>query len=179
MSKRLVKEFQKLEQQTDAFFKMLQIFSKEQLSYQPDGNAWSMLDVVEHLISVESGVNRFFKKYPPNNSQFRMNIKNHILSWLMQYYLKAPSRLKAPSYLPPPKGDTSLEDWRAIWAKERQQLKHVVETLEPSKESASVFKHGISGPMNMFHVINFQKNHIIHHIHQVKRIKNHKGFPKS
>jgi uncharacterized damage-inducible protein DinB len=177
MNKTLLKKFNDLEHQTGKFLNIISEHSVEQQRFRPSEYEWAMIDVVEHLATSEKGINKFFQKYKPENTTRKMKLKNHVASALMQTALYFPTKFPAPAALKPPQGDTTLEEWKVYWTNERSVFKEMLERFPKEKMPYSVFKHPRSGPMDMKNVIDFMKNHVIHHIYQLNRIKKSKGFP--
>jgi len=153
-------------------------YSEEQQQFRPSGNQWSMLDVVEHLAEVEAGINKLHIKYPPNQGTKKTTLKNEFYCHLFHIFFRLPTKVKAPATLEAPQGKLSLKEWSTMWNKERLIFKNTIENLNDSQLDKMVFKHPAAGPMNMYHTILFEDNHIKHHLHQIKRITKSQGFPK-
>lgn len=179
MNKKLETALYKMEVAKTRLFELVSQYSEEQQRYRPSAKEWSMLDVVEHLAEAEAGTNLLMKKYPPNKSTKAVTLKNIIYCWLFHGFFLLPTKVKAPSMLKPPQSDLSLKEWSVKWNKEREIFKNTVENLNETKLNVMVFKHPVTGAMNMFHTILFQTNHVKHHLHQIKRIAKSQGFPKS
>lgn len=177
MNKILLKKFNELERQTDIFLNIITEHSETQQRHRPSEYEWGMLDVVEHLATSEKGINTFFQKYKPENTTRKMKLKNHVATAVMQTALYLPTKFPAPAVLKPPQGNITLNEWKTFWTRERAIFKEMLERFPEEKMPYSVFKHPRSGPMNMKNVIEFMKNHVIHHIYQLKRIKKSKHFP--
>ncbi len=178
MNKALAKRFDELERQTDKFLSIVAAQTPEQQRFRPSEFEWSMLEVVEHLVTSEIGINKFFKKYTPDGSTRKMQLKNYLASWLVQVMLYLPIKFPAPPKLKPPQGNTSLEDWQVLWKSQRSIFNEMLENFPEDKLNYSVFKHPRSGAMDIKNTIDFMKNHVIHHIYQLRRIQKHKDFPK-
>lgn len=179
MNPSLLKKYNQLEDKTEKFVNIIAAHSEEQQRFRPSEYEWGMLDVMEHLINAETGTNRFFEKYKPEGSTRKMKLKNYFYSSLTQIMLATPTKIPAPARLKPPQGDTSFEEWKATWNSQRTIFKQILETFPEDKMNYSVFKHPRSGPMDIKNVIDFMKNHVVHHIYQLNRIRKHKDFPKN
>lgn len=105
-------------------------------------------------------------------------MKNNLSCWLFHIFFLLPTKVKAPKFLKPPQGTTSLKEWSTIWNKERELFKNTVENLNERQLRKMVFKHPAAGSMSMYHTILFLTTHIKHHLHQIKRITKNQGFPK-
>ena len=178
MNKKLESAFRKMETIKGELFDIISRYSEDQQRFRPSPKEWSMLDVVEHLAEAEAGVNHLILQYPPNESNKKLTAKNYTYCWLFHVFFLFPIKVKAPAMLKPPQSDLSLKEWAVKWNKEREILQETVESLKDDKLDALVFKHPVTGGMNMFHTLSFQKNHIKHHLHQIKRIIKSEGFPK-
>jgi len=178
MNKILAKKFDALERQTDKLMNIVAEFSTNQQRFRPNEYEWSMLDVIEHLVTSEDGINKFFEKYKPAASNRKMKISNYLASQATQVFLALPIKIPAPPRLKQPQGKISYEEWKTTWSEQRTIFNEILKNFPEDKLSYSVFKHPRSGPMDMKNVIDFMKNHVAHHIFQLKRIQKHQNFPK-
>lgn len=177
MNKKLQKAFLQSEETRAKLFAMVSQYSEEQQRFRPSEKEWSMLDVVEHLAESEAGINKIFIKRPPNQSTKTITLKNNLSCWLFHVFFLLPTKVKAPKFLKPPQGETTLREWSTFWDNERAIFKSTLENLNDNQLDKVVFKHPAT-VMNMYHTILFLTNHIKHHIHQIKRISKSQGFPK-
>ncbi len=174
----LINHFEALETTTKKFLAIIKEHSPEQQQFRPSDQAWNMLDVAEHLLNSETGINSFFKKYPPAESTRSIQFSNRIKAWLIQLFLVLPTKVRAVARVHPSKEKKVLTELENKWQKQRQILKPILISFPKEKRNISVFKHPLSGPMNMENVVKFMDNHIKHHIFQLNRIRKHSNFPK-
>lgn len=178
MNRAINKKFDKLERVKNSFLNDFEGLSVEQLQFKPSPNSWNMMQVIEHIVSSEDGINLFFKKYNPYESTRSVKLKNHISVRILYLVFWLGIKVKAPNNLNPPKGDEALDVWKKRWEKERAILKTTLDNFPKEKVKNSVFKHPVAGAMNMAETIGFMISHINHHRQQIRRIKKDKNFPK-
>lgn len=173
---KLVDAFSALEEQKDSFVMELSGFSREMRVKRP-ANGWNMLQVIEHIITSEAGTLEYMKRktlapaveIPLAGEQSAQGSRQ------LNSALKSDKLWKAPEVLPDPTGTQSLENMLSYWDALRGQYRDFLEQLDPAYYHRAIFKHPISGRLDLFQTIEFLTNHIIHHRYQIHRISRETG----
>lgn len=163
--------FNDFEKVKGEFISLVSSFSPEQLTYKPTGG-WNMLQVLEHVISSENGTLEYMKRKtraPWAEIEMAADEENQ-KSTQLNIALKSDKRWKAPDVLPNPTGAQSLENMLVYWDNLRLYYFDFLETLDENYHNRLIFNHPFSGRLNLYQTIEFLSNHVLHHIHQLKRI---------
>lgn len=181
MLPKLQQKFNELKYERNIFWQIIAAATPEQQLYKPESKSWCMREVAQHVLASETGVLKFISLKPSLPSTFLGNIKNTLNTTLLLVFLKSPIKFK----LPEKKGlaaailpleimpyNELLDKWLAVIVDWEQYLN----TVKPEQLSNIVFKHPVSGKMNLYQTLNFLIAHVKHHIFQLNRIKNNKAF---
>lgn len=131
---------------------------------------WNMLQVVEHILTAETGILAFFKKYDPATTTRKPGFTSWMKSKVLNIWMKSPIKAKIPDQRLSPKGDKPLEDMIVQWETVRDGLSVILDNFPDEKMNYSVFKHPIAGPLTMPQTLKFMILHIERHTNQIKGI---------
>lgn len=174
----LEKEFKRFQTVKKEFIDRIEQCSETQRTFKPSAGEWSLLEVFEHIQISEKGILAFFKKYPPHESKFKIKTKNKFYFFLLTLFFKSGKKVKMPAAGLAPTGQKNWEELKISSSKTQEELLEFLKGFPQEKLSYSVFKHPVSGGMNMESAVAFFANHVIHHTHQLKRIQKSTSFPK-
>lgn len=150
--------------------------SPEQRRHRPDPDTWSLNMVLHHLALIDTGVARGLADGLPENKR-KPRLRQRLLAPLVKLILRSPLRVKTPSdrVLPDPDLDFPEVEgrWRAILA----DLEAGFEDIDAEAIGIPVFMHPIAGPRTPSQVLAFLNDHLEHHHHQVRRLREDPGFP--
>ena len=169
--------FDELEQQRHALLADFRALSPAQLAFQPAPDAWSLAYLLQHLVLVEEGTLQFLtRKAPrPDTRTAAQRLRFRAFRLLMPYAL----RVKAPVAAVLPTVDASLDELSARWDAARDVLERYLEGLTDEHLALLVFKHAFGGPLTILETLDVFRLHIVHHGHQIRRIRTAAGFPVS
>jgi DinB superfamily len=151
--------------------------SPGQRAFRPDGNGWSMVDVVEHLVLAEEGALLSLTKGPRPGT--RVTLRNRVAVVLVRIYLSAGFRARVPVQGIMPKGGVSLETLEHRWGTVRAQLRDRLAGLSRADLRAPKFRHPVAGWVPPASGFAFLVTHLIHHRRQLDRIRRSPGFPSA
>jgi preprotein translocase subunit SecF len=154
----------------------LSALSAEQLAFRPAADAWSLVEVADHLLRTEAAVLLGLEKGLPAHKR-RPTLRQRLLRPLIGVALRLPLRIKVPTPVVAPRSDRTLDEVEAEWAQVRAALLAKLASLDPARLGAPVILHPIGGPMDVVRTLGFLGAHIDHHVHQVRRLRSHPGFP--
>ncbi len=90
---------------------------------------------------------------------------------VVKYALRYKKKIKAPAVITTPTADVSYETVKQDWEQDRQRLSQFLEKLPEAAKDKEIFRHPIVGMMNIYHTLAFMREHVLHHIAQVKRLE--------
>lgn len=154
------------------FIKQVEQVPREQRSKHP-AEGWNVLQVMEHVITSEVGTLEYMKKktLAPFEDIPIAGADSEEGSAQLNRALQSEKKWKAPDVLPDPTGAQSFENMLAYWESLYEKYRVFLENLNPGYYHRAIFKHPISGRLNLTQTLDFLTNHIVHHGYQVKRIK--------
>jgi DinB superfamily len=173
------RRFDILERQKRTVLSTAERFSAAHLRFQPAPDEWSVLDVLDHLIKVESASLEAVRKELPAGTP--ITLKDRAGALLITSLMLTPARVKVPAgaamVLPEanlpeavlPQADLSRT--AARWNDVRQQMTDLLSSLRPEQLEVGLFRHPVSGWMNMANALRFLSAHLRHHEYQLNRLK--------
>lgn len=172
MNSELSNAFEALTQARIDFIKLLEDVPRELRSKHP-AEGWNMLQVMEHAISSEVGTLEYMKKktQAPADDIPVAGEESAVGSEQLKRALQSEIKWKMPGVLPDPTGAQSFENMMAYWDGLREKYRAFFEDLNPEYYDRTIFKHPISGRLNLFQTIEFLIDHLVHHGYQLERIK--------
>ncbi|HMB51890.1 MAG TPA: DinB family protein [Thermoanaerobaculia bacterium] len=178
MHPRLLAPFDAFERRKSNFLSELAGLDEAQLHFRPAPDAWSLLDVADHLSRVEAAVAETLADgIPPDRAQRKLK---HVVKFRMVLLaLSLPVRVPVPGNAPGVKpGDgLTLDGVREAWAASRAALAEQLASYGDEDMQRMVVRHPVAGPVNPRHTIAFLNAHFDHHRYQVARIRKHSDFP--
>lgn len=173
MSNTLLEQFSQLEETTNEFLSHISDWSDEQLSQKEDKNNWSANQVIEHLISSETGTLVYMKKKSSSGWDVLEDAtdETRAAGQALASRLSTNMRIVAPSVLPVPTNQYSFDQLMGQWKVLRTDLKGFIENIKPEHYNKLVFKQPSIGMIHIGATMDFLDAHVRHHIHQVVRIK--------
>jgi hypothetical protein len=90
---------------------------------------------------------------------------------LLKISQRLPLKYKAPSILAESEAEMlSLAEITARWNMVRNDLRIFLEKWEDRHVKKKIYKHAVSGRLNMVHAVSFFREHAMHHLPQIKRL---------
>jgi hypothetical protein len=170
--------FDELERQRRALLEELLAHTPEQLQFHPRPGAWSLAQLIQHLVLVEESSLEFLQKKPPRPAASRT--LRHRMRWaVFSVVAPYPLRVKAPVAVVLPSADTPVEALVARWEDARRRLAEHLEGIPEEHLRLVVFKHPVGGPLPILETMEFFRLHLTHHTHQIRRIRGAAGWPSA
>ncbi len=168
--------FDRLERQRHALLDELLAHTPAQLAFIPAPGSWSLAALIQHLVLVEEGTLKFLTLKAPRPANGRTFM--HRVRWtLVRLVGPGPYRAKAPNAAIIPGADVPVEKLVARWGAARVELESYLERITDPQIDLLVFKHPIAGPLPIMDTLQFLELHLIHHGHQIRRIRAAPGWP--
>lgn len=172
MESQIQARYDALEREKSAFIAELERYSSPQLAFRPAPNAWSMLEVAQHLIISEKGIVGSGSSARLGPITWRSKLGLGAITALFRAGVRVPT---VPAAVP--KEERSLEAVRADWTHVRDGLRRVLEPLESATLEHPAFIHPVAGTISLAQGLEFMVTHIAHHRPQLERIRRAPGFP--
>jgi uncharacterized damage-inducible protein DinB len=149
----------------------------EQLTFRPAPNAWSALDVLEHLVKVEEAIVSRVRSREPRRLVEAARAKAAL--GIMRVLFVARGRIKVPVQGVLPLGGVTLSDLVSRWEAAQAALKERLESFGPQDWSRPMMRHPLIGLLTPSEGLTFIHSHMGHHRRQIARIPRARGYPQS
>ena len=170
MHTQLEKEFKQLETERKNLFSDLQQHSDELLNKKPNPEAWSVAEVIAHLMTAEEMSLKYLQKKMQDTSKEKQEgFKNKYRWLLVQIVFTFNIKFKAPEIVEPKIGFVTLKDLESNWAKNRSEIIAMVDKLSNEEVNKTLWKHAVAGKMNLHHMVQFFGIHYRRHTKQIDR----------
>ncbi len=152
---------------------LLDSWSPQELNYRPEGNGWTALQVIDHIITSEKGtIGYMLKKTQADASELSFITKeDRDKAAKLSRRLSSNERYEAPSALPAPEENKDYISLTREWDEMRDRYRHFLGTLSSEYYGKFIFRHPFTGPMSVEETLSFLIEHVNHHMHQLHRIR--------
>jgi hypothetical protein len=171
MDEKLRNLIDKLEHQRKQIIDEVSQISLQQYHNSVNGK-WSIAMVLTHIVTSERLSLSYMKKKSlgidtAGDTGWAESVKSLLLT-ISQYL---PLRFKAPkAVLESTPTPLSLESLIKEWSALRTELIAFVATIERKHIRKKIYKHPVAGRLNIVQALRFSREHIIHHLPQIKRL---------
>ncbi len=165
-------QFEALETSRKNLFKKLAAYSNETLNRKPSPEAWSVVQVIEHLmVSEEASLKYLQKKTLDISKAQRTGFKNKWKLLLTKAVFYLPFKFKAPASMVPMPSEAlaTLNELDSKWAKTRADMFQLISKLQDADMEKELWKHVVSGKMNLYQMVDFFDFHFKRHLKQIER----------
>lgn len=150
----------------------LNAWSADELRHSaPD--TWNALQVLEHVMVSEFGTLGYLKKKTsaPVDTLEMVGEAHTASGDQLSAALQSTRQWKAPDVLPGPTGADDLATATAKWHALHAEFAAFLGQLPDAYADRVVFRHPFAGMLGLEQTLVFLRDHIIHHMHQLQRIK--------
>ena len=163
--------FEKLEQQKRTMLLDAAKLTSVRQHYRPTANAWSTLDVLDHLMKVEAGFLHAVREHLCE--AVRVRFSDRIGGLLVNAVMLSPLRVKVPAKaaIVLPEASPDLPRINAGWACAREEMAGLLASLEPDQLTIGLFQHPVAGWMTIQTGLVFLSAHLRHHRYQLRRLR--------
>ena len=170
MNAQLQSALNKLESDRKALFADLQQYPDELLNKKPSPEAWSVAEVIGHLLTAEEMSLAYLKKKVQDTSSAKPEGLKQKWRWLLvQVVFTFDIKFKAPDIVTPKIGYTTLAELDKRWSDTRRQTTAILNTLSDKELNSQLWKHAIAGKLNLYHMLAFFGIHFNRHKKQIAR----------
>lgn len=167
------KTFDLLEQQRAEIVGLIKNVSDDKFHHTPAPGKWSLSQVLTHILTAEGLSIAYMKKKAQGADQLKDSGMSEALRfWVLQISQRIPVlKFRAPkvvventpSALP-------MQELLQRWDAQRNDLKIFLDSLEEKNSKKVIYKHPIAGRFDAQQAVAFFREHIIHHMPQIKRL---------
>lgn len=145
--------------------------SSEQF-YQAEPGKWSVAQILAHLVAAEKLSIRYInKKISGIHDLTNTGITEELKMILLKISQRLPFKFKAPKVVVENTlSFSSLEELKAAWETERNELKILLEKFEDAQVNRKIYRHVRAGLLNIQQALIFFVEHHRHHLPQIKRL---------
>lgn len=172
MDKKSKAHLKSLDQKLVALLHDLKNYSDAKLNEQPKEGAWSILQIMQHLMKAEAGSVAYVqKKLSFEPSLEAAGVKSSFNSIMLGIALSSPFKVKAPDQISGEHLLTDLTFWDVAkqWKQQRDELVIYLESLPEDLYSKDVYKHPMTGKMTLASMLSFFNTHVDRHTKQIKK----------
>ena len=174
MNHRLHLKFEQLERATEHLLAAAAALGPDQ-NTAPAPGKWSAVQVVHHLLHIEDNILKYIqKKMQAEENLPTVDFLTRLRARFVRLFLRLPGlKVKAP------RGVTTLTDagnlptlpeMRATWEASRRQWERLLNEFPGRQLNRAIFPHPRSGRINIYQVMEFLLDHLLHHQQQMGRI---------
>lgn len=171
LNHKLQQHFTLLESQRAELVAQVRNVTPEQLNWHQPG-AWSLSQVLAHLITSEQLSVRYLKKKIQGiESVPDTGMLATLKMWTLIVSQRLPLKFKAPKVVV--ENTPTFSDVHQIlvaWDQCRYELKDLLSTFSEQQLNRQIYKHPIAGKLNIQQALRFFREHIIHHEPQIKKL---------
>jgi hypothetical protein len=169
MEHRLKSSFDKLEQQRVQVVRLLKESDPVKVA-QLQAGKWSPAQIIFHIIISEKLALQYMrKKYLGIGESKKTGLWEAFKFVVLKISQRLPLKFKAPKIL----GELDpltlqLDQLEHEWTYSRNELKSFLEKFDSDSVRRQVYKHPFAGKLNILQGIDFMREHIIHHLPQIR-----------
>jgi uncharacterized damage-inducible protein DinB len=170
MNKQLEAQFARLEADRILLFESLRKHSDEVLNRPPREGAWSVAEVIGHLLTAEELSLKYLEKKMQDTSAARPEgLKNKWRWLLVNMVFTFNIKFKAPEIVKPKHEFVALAELERRWAETRSRTLAAISKLSDEELNKQLWKHAVAGKMNLYHMVEFFGIHFNRHRKQIER----------
>jgi len=148
----------------------LEPLGPEVLQARPAAGAWSMVEVIEHLVVAEQVILHGLPD-PASLVERPRSLRQRCTYSLVVLILRFGIPVKVPSRRMLPTGSVPLAELRDRWDATFRWLCAYAEGLPPDGGDPAVFTHPVSGPITLRQALRLDGLHLEGHARQLRRLQ--------
>jgi hypothetical protein len=166
-----VEAFNELETQRTEVLAELEQWSLSRLSFRPASDAWSAIEVLDHIVRSETGIQAAVKRGLQNPQVLRLTDRLRVAA--LERALRSDQTFPVPRGAASTYPDTrvTFPEVTSRWKQSRIELRSLLDGLSTSDTSGGVFRHPFAGWMTIVEVFGNLSAHLYHHRFQLARLQ--------
>lgn len=162
--------FQQLETSRRKLISVIQYYPPTIPSAKPSPEEWSMAQVAIHLAITESQILGYVQRKLSKGELQNSNLRSWLRYMVVIIALRFRRKIKAPRQVALPPEGVTLAEAIAKWEEVRMEWQQFLAQLPAGTIHKNIFKHPLTGFLNILQTLGFMNEHVRHHIHQIHRI---------
>lgn len=151
-------------------FKDLQSYPEEVIQKRPSPGAWSIAEIIAHLIAGEEYVYSYTdKKLKDGTRSARTGLVARIKRDILKIAFALPIKFKVPKSVLPSTEHSTLKELEIKWEQIAKMRHALLNSLDESEFNKDIWKHPRVGKINFVQMIDFSIDHSRRHEEQIKR----------
>jgi hypothetical protein len=148
----------------------LAAYDNDLLNKKPNAEAWSVIQVMDHLLMAERGTVAYVKKKTQDKTSIqKTGIKEWFISLLLNMNIRSSKKFGAPINIIPTVTYASLNEINELWNAVRQDMKETIHAIPADMLGYNWFKHPAAGKLNLMQMLTFTEAHFDRHEKQIWR----------
>ncbi len=163
---------EKLNRELESLLTHLSSFPSEKLQERPAPGAWSVVEVMQHLMLAERlSVGYVRKKIQYPHGLKKPGLENRIRLLMLRFFLEVPIKFKAPAIVSEQKfsNDVDFDTLAKKWREIRVELGKLLDEIPPELEKTNIYKHAVAGRLTLAGMFRFFTGHFRRHRKQIER----------
>ena len=155
-------------------------FSSSQMELQPAPDAWSLLQVIEHLVLSEQALLEGARKKLLQPAR-PVTLREKYMALMVLLVMKSGKKVRVPAAARhvTPGNQTPFDSVRSQWSATRDEMERFLEELPADRRTSVLFRHPVSGGMTPSQTLRFVRGHIQHHHAQIDRLVRLSSQPRA
>lgn len=168
--KQLHQELLAMETDRATMFALLEDVEDGKLRQAQKENAWSVAQVLVHLVTSEEGILSYINKKMQSESLPSANVISYLRTHALHLLINSPVRFSAPEIIASPTNDITFDELKERFNQSRTNLRQLIDDFPEKHLSKLIFRHPISGRISLLHCYKFIRLHNKRHYRQIDRI---------
>ncbi len=145
--------------------------SEDKFSQQP-ANKWSISQILAHIILAERISLQYMRKKSLGiDSAGDSGLWEDLKFLVLKFSQRVPLKYKAPKVLAENEPETlTYKEIEKEWQQGRDELKKFIETFRDEQMKKKIYRHPVSGMLNVMQAVAFFREHANHHLPQIRRL---------
>jgi hypothetical protein len=158
-----------LEDQRQQMLAMIEELTTEQLHFKPGPDRWSIIQVLQHVVMGEAGIRQSEAELRDN--PLREHLQPGEMVGIVKEFLDKDLVDAVPDPSMEPDGNTTLDELRSLWHKERRAMAVLLDTVNAENRNLVMFSHVASGPLTALQMLEIAEAHMGTHTRQIERLR--------
>lgn len=150
--------------------KNLEQYGTETLQKQLIPGKWTMIQLVDHLLSIEKGILMYMTKKSADPALHKVKFKNRFKHFLTKLVLRSGKKIKAPAVVPDPSNEKDIATMLAEFEKVRSRTRDFISKWGAERKNDLIFRHPFAGMFTLNQTISFLAEHWEHHRPQQQQL---------
>lgn len=159
----------RIEELRDALLREIAALPAESVARRPAPDRWSILEIVEHLLSSEQSVLAGMDDASTLRPR-RRSLRSRVGYGVVIAVLALPVRVAVPVAAMAPRGGVSLATLSHAWREHHRVLRRHIEAVLAGRVTGAVFTHPVAGPLTTGQALRMLDVHVKRHAQQIRAI---------